>query len=224
MLLYPSWFWETRSFRHFGPLVPCLCSTTAAIRGTRVKNDGWTVYSNHVGSWFVASLAEMMPLSPAKSRPISERLDALIDTFGSHQGLLPAEHSRCKSQSDTNLPEWTYQVLSLHMKSCFPVWSHWNLPFPLKLFLLSFLLRVEGLMEQKRLRCSVVRDHLNNKFNLCFSVMSLLSSPFSFFYFFPRVYMSTEAHAGCDTERRAGHRAGQQRSPEFPPWWMDRLT
>lgn len=50
-------------------------------------------------------------------------------------------------------------------------------------FLLPFLLRVEGLMEQKRLHCSVVRDHLNNKFNLRFTVMSLHSSPSSFFYF-----------------------------------------
>lgn len=103
-------------------------------------------------------------------------------------GVAPAEHSPYKSQTDTNLPEWSYQVLSLHMKSCFPVWSHWNLPFPLKLFLLPFLLRVEGLMEQKRLHCSVVRNHLNNKFNLCLAAMSLHSSP-SFFCFTAFFYL-----------------------------------
>lgn len=55
-------------------------------------------------------------------------------------------------------------------------------------------------MEQKRLHCSVGRDHLNNKFNLCFTVMSLHSSPSVLVFYFTRVYMSTEAHAGCDTE------------------------
>lgn len=98
-------------------------------------------------------------------------------------GVPPAEHSRCKSQTDTNLPEWSYQVLSLHMKSCFPVWSHWNLPFSLKLFLLPSLFRVEGLMERKRLCCSVVRDHLNYKFNLCFSPQSHLTTALPAFRF-----------------------------------------
>lgn len=95
-------------------------------------------------------------------------------------GAPPAEHLRCKSQTDRSLPEWSYQVLSLHMKSCFTVWSHRNLPFSLKPFLLPSLFRVEGLMERKRLHCSVVRDHLNYKFNLWFTVTFHISSCFYF--------------------------------------------
>lgn len=67
------------------------------------------------------------------------------------------------------------------MKSCFTVWSNWNLPFSLKPFLLPSPFIVDGLMERKWLHCSVVRDHLNYKFNLWFTATFHHSS--SCFYF-----------------------------------------
>lgn len=61
---------------------------------------------------------------------------------------------------------------------------------------------MEGLMEQKRLHCSVVRDHLNNKFNLrCSSIVSLHSSPSFFgFYFTAFFYGGTAAESSSLNE------------------------
>lgn len=152
---------------------------------TCIKNDGTTFYSSHVrivahclnaingaASHFTIKYLQIC-------KELVEKWACSLPDWHLCQpsGVPPAEHSGCKSQTDTSLPEWSYQVLSLHMRSCFPVWSHWNLPFSLKLFLLPSLFRVEGLMEWKRLHCAVVRDHLNYKFNLCFTVTSHHSSP-----------------------------------------------
>lgn len=120
---------------------------------------------------------------------VEKRMCRLPDWHLCHpSGVPPAEHSRCKSQADTSLPEWSYQVLSLHTKSCFSVWSHWNLPFSLKPFLLPSQFRVKGLMERKRLHCSVVQDHLNYKFNLWFTVTFHISSCFYFYSFLLLLY------------------------------------
>lgn len=112
---------------------------------------------------------------PAKNWSITECMDSLIDTFDNHLGVLllsiPDVKPKLTQPSRSEVIRFyrcTWKAASQcdHTEICHFLWSCFC----------SLSFRVEGLMERKRLRRSVVRDHLNNKFNLCFTVTSLHSS------------------------------------------------
>lgn len=174
-------FGAYRQVPHCWPCIPAFLARLQPSEGHALKR--WISFLQQPWWIMVCCLPGISDsASPAKNRPINERVDSLIATFGSRLGLLLPSIPDVEAE-----PTQTSRSEVIRFYRCFPVWSHWNLPFPLKLFLLPFLLRVEGLMEQKRLHCSVGRDHLNNKFNLCFTVMSLHSSPSVLVFYFTRV-------------------------------------
>lgn len=91
---------------------PCLFSTAAAIGGTRLKK---------MDLLFTAAMVDHGLLPPwhkwlriTCKEPADQWARGLPDRhLWQPSGVASAEHSRCRSRTHTNLPEWSYQVLSL---------------------------------------------------------------------------------------------------------------